>query len=335
MPQEGQKRALLIANSAYRKTSFRGLQEAIARVPETFGGEAYPLVDLEPLVLASPKYGTIRFQKIACQIPDERGEILGWCVHLNVAAAEKADDLWRDVRARLMEVVGWSKYAVSYDGLLTAFPEYGALVRQVVDLVGPARRCIDLGAGTGNGSLRLLETLPGREVWAVETNSTMLRYFRVKLDAEEAGGKDYGSRLTFVKDNILRLEYISAASFDAAVLINVLYTVDDPRACLLQARRLLKPGGAVVLSTSHRGTDVGRLFKRMREALTEHGRFEALRANYESALARHEAMSERIHKYTLSETRKLVEDAGFAVAEWLEDQYVGAVVVVRAVKPAE
>ena len=70
-----------------------------------------------------------------------------------------------------------------YDTFLLEFPEYLDLIKRVTSQVGNARRCLDLGAGTGNGTVCLLKGNPNREVWAVEINDTMLRNFRAKLEA--------------------------------------------------------------------------------------------------------------------------------------------------------
>ncbi len=141
-------------------------------------------------------------------------------------------------------------------------------------------------------------------------------------------------RLTIVKDDILRLEDLPVGYFDAAVLLNVLYTVDDPRLCLEQIARVLRPGGVLVLSTPHQGTDVDRLFLRMREVLERKGRFDELRFNYEAARRTHEKLLPNIHRDSKDDIRDYLCSAGFEIEDesrdWRDSEYVGAVVVVRA-----
>jgi ubiquinone/menaquinone biosynthesis C-methylase UbiE len=307
-------------------------EEVVRHAKEVFGGERHPLVDTEILVFHSDRYGEVQFRKVAAQITDAAGALRGWSVSLNVVDPGCGDGLWPDVLARIEEEVGWSRYAVVYDTLLLEFPEYLDLIALVADGVGGARRCLDLGAGTGNGAIRLLETDPNREVWAVELNETMLRHFRAKL---AASGRDYADHLTIIKDNILRLDGLPRASFDGAIMTNVLYAVHDRRECLRNVNRVLKRGGVLSLSTPHRDTDVRRLFDRLQEVLEAKGLFDQYQEQFDAALTRHEAMDELIHRDTVEDTLGHLHDAGFTVEEEPRDQYVGAVVVIKAVKTGE
>jgi len=309
------------------------VQKVVERAKVVFAPGSNPLVDVELLEFRSGRYGLIRFQKLAAQIADEQGNTLAWSVCLNILDAEKGEDLWNDLRHRMEKYVSWARYAVSYDKLLLNFDDYLRLVSVVAGMVDAQRRCIDLGAGTGNGTIQLLETSNGREVWAVEENETMLEYLRRKIRQRERDeGRKYSDRLTVVKADIGRLEELPQAYFDAAICVNVLYAVEDPRKCLRQAWNVLRPGGVLALSTSHHDTDVPKLFARMREVLTAKGLFESLKANYESALAIHESMDAMIHRDTKADVRKYLEDAGFRIDEWREREYVNAVVVAKAVK---
>ncbi len=162
-------------------------RDVIERSKVVFGAGKDPLVDVELLHFDSDEYGIVLFQKIASQICDEEGNPMAWCVNLNVLVAEQIQKLWDDVKLRLERDVNWSRYAVSYDKLLTPFDDYRELVDLVVSMIGDAKRCIDLGAGTGNGTVRLLETDSERQVWAVESNEAMLEYLRSKVNALETG----------------------------------------------------------------------------------------------------------------------------------------------------
>lgn len=307
-------------------------EEAFTHGQEAFGPDRYPLVDTEVLVFDSAKYGRLRFKKFAAQITNDDGGIRGWSVSLNILDDEGSERMWQDLKSRVEEEVGWSRYASVYDRLLLHFNEYTRLVRQVTDLVGDARLCIDLGAGTGNGALRLLRA-PDREVWAVEVNETMLRHFRAKLeDPENAALRD---RLTVVKDDIQRLDALPRATFDAAVMINVLYAVRDREACLREVNRILKPRGTLALSTSHRGTDVDRLFRELRRSLEAKGIFFEFQEHFDAARARHEAMMAQITRDTVEDTLGMLKDAGFEIVRAMRDQYVGAVTVIQARKSRE
>jgi len=132
------------------------------------------------------------------------------------------------------------------------------------------------------------------------------------------------------KEDIQRLDDYPKNYFDAAIMINVLYAVDDSVKCLRQVRRLLKPGGRLVLSTSHSGTDLDRLFLRMREVLQGKELWEELEEDFYQTRDRHVQMDGLIHRDTKERIRDYLKNAGFTIKNWLDDEYVGAVVIVVA-----
>ena len=302
--------------------------EVVERSKNVFAPGKDPLVDNEELRFQSPTYGLIKFRKIAALINDQKGNPLNWTVNLNIASAEKEAELWQDLEQKLQEVVNWSRYAVSYDKLLDLFTDYHDLVDLVISQVGGAQLCADLGAGTGNATLKLLQTEPTRQVWAVESNEMMLQYLRQKVGA-------HGGRLTAIKDDVVRLGALRYQNdyFDAAIMINVLYAVQDPLECLRQACRILKPGGMLVLSTPHRDTDVKKLLKKLRDVLQSKGLYESLAEEFETAKLVHEKMDHLIHRDTKEDIRRYVEEAGLDIQDWRDSEYADAVVVVTAVKP--
>jgi ubiquinone/menaquinone biosynthesis C-methylase UbiE len=285
-------------------------------------------VDTEDLLFQSPSYGRIKFRKIAALINDQKGNPLNWTVNLNITSAEKEAELWQDLEQKLQEVVNWSRYAVSYDKLLDVFTDYHDLVDLVIRQVGNAPLCADLGAGTGNATLKLLETEPTRQVWAVESNEMMLQYLRQKVGS-------HSGRLTAIKDDIVRLGALRYQNdyFDAAIMLNVLYAVQDPLACLRQAYRILKPGGVLALSTPHRDTDVRKLLTKLRDVLQSRGLFESLAEEFETARLVHEKMDHLIHRDTKEDIRNYIEEAGLEICDWRESEYADAVVMIKAVKP--
>ncbi|APW61697.1 TIR domain-containing protein [Paludisphaera borealis] len=307
------------------------VEEVVKHAKEVFGGERHPLVDTEILIFKSDVYGEVRFRKVAAQITNAEGRTMGWMVCLNVLDADGGDKIWEDVLSRMEQHVSWSRYAVVYDALLLKFPAYLKLVEQVTRLVDGKRRCIVLGAGTGNDTLQLLQD-PDRDVWAVEVNETMLGQFRAKLVDYPP---DFSDRLTIVKDNILRLDAMPRASFDAAVMTNVLYAVQDRDGCLNQVNRILKPGGILALSTPHRETDVDALFAGLSAALEQQDLLDRYQEHFDAARARHDAMLDLIHRDTIDETLQMLDRAGFQVEGAPVPSYLGAVVVIKAVKVRE
>ena len=303
--------------------------DVIERSKAVFARGKDPLVDTEDLLFQSPAYGLTKFRKIAALMSDEKGNPSSWMVNLNIASAEKDATLWQDLEQRLQDAVNWSRYAASYDRLLTPFTDYNELLSLVVSQVGDAAICADLGAGTGNGTLKLLQTCPDRQVWAVESNENMLQYLKQKVAAHFA-------RLTAVKDDVVRLGALRYQNnyFDAALMINVLYAVQDPMACLRQAHRILKPGGVLALSTPHRETDVKKLLSKLRTVLQSKGLFKSLAEEFETVKLVHEKMDHLIHRDTKDEIRGYLQNAGFEIQGWRDSEYADSVVVVKAIKPA-
>lgn len=316
--------------------SLKNVRDVYERSKRVFAPGRTPLLDFEPLVYESQEFGEIEFQKIAVQITDNEAVLAAWSVFLNVSRADRAKELWAAVHRRIRDELHWARYAVSYDALLVKFEEYGELVRSVVSRLDNCHRVLDLGAGTGNGTIELLEKRRDREVWAVESNHAMLSRLIDKLGcAEQAAHRDYFSHLKVIKDSIIGLEEHAAIPlnyFDGAVLINVLYALDDPERCLRGLHQLLRPGGRLVLSTPHTKTDVDKLFEQMRSRLTELGVFQELRSNYEDGYRRNLEMLDRIHRDSREDIEHYLRNSGFRIVEWQDSAYVGAVVIVTAVK---
>ena len=130
----------------------------------------------------------------------------------------------------------WNLYARVYDTLLV-FRPYQGMLKEAADSVGlPAgSRVLDAGCGTGNLTLPLGER--GYDVLALDSSPHMLRRARQKHPHLRFQSGDLGGELPF-----------ESASFDAITCSNVLYTLPDPAGALREFRRVLKPGGRLVVT---------------------------------------------------------------------------------------
>ena len=309
----------------------------LKRAGTVFDKDPKPLVDLEPLQLISKTYGRIDFRKVAVQITDSDARLTAWAVYLNIESCEKPDLLWGDLQHRLESELHWSRYAVSYDKLLLNFPEYNSLLDSIVNRVSYSSKVLDLGAGTGNATLRLLQADDKMLVDSVELNHAMAQQLITKVEVlENSTSMSYFSRLQLLKESILQLDefpkLLRPGSYDAALMVNVLYAVDDPQKCMEKVAKLLRRGGKVVISTPHQQTDVDHLFDVLRKSLEDQGLFDSLRSNFDDARQRHEEMISKIHRDTKADIRSYIETAGFRITDWQDPVYADAVVVVEAEK---
>jgi SAM-dependent methyltransferase len=124
----------------------------------------------------------------------------------------------------------YSRQAEHYDETRSASPSVLRPLRAALK-GAPGRRLADVGGGTGNYALALQ-----REGWrpvVVDRSAAMLAHAVAKgLEVVQA----VAERLPFDDE-----------SFDAVMMISMLHHVDDPDAALADARRVLRPGGKLVL----------------------------------------------------------------------------------------
>jgi ubiquinone/menaquinone biosynthesis C-methylase UbiE len=302
------------------------LDEIRRRSLTRFTRTSVPFTDIEPLALNTNEYGNVLFRKIAAQVIDEYGRRLCWRVNLNIDNVERnARKFWPEMTELLHREGIWTQYAQYYDEVIGAFSGYKSLRAQVCDLAGAGPRFLDLGCGTGNCTMYLLEKHPEALVHSIESNEAMLRKLDAKLD-------HHRHRCTLIKgDGAISLAELAPGSFDACVMMNVLFGLDDPAACLKEVHRVLRPGGVLALSTSTETTDVTRLFDAIAKEHAAKGRTH-LDGKIDAAKRRNLDMVPIILRYTEERVDRFLQEAGFDRAQWIPGQYVGCVVVVQAVK---
>ena len=132
--------------------------------------------------------------------------------------------------------VEYSSNALEYDRLWSpvilpmGLPLLGALP------LASASSILDLGAGTGALLPHLRARTPNAFVYGVDYSEGMLRVAQQK-----------GERFLCVMD--AQQPGIRAASFDAAVLMFILFHLPDPQAGVAGAARVLRPGGVIGMAT--------------------------------------------------------------------------------------
>jgi phosphatidylethanolamine/phosphatidyl-N-methylethanolamine N-methyltransferase len=178
----------------------------------------------------------------------------------------------------------WDKHAKNYDRSMALL---GRPIPRMVDLVGKATRglghVLEVAAGTG----LITPTLAAgaREVVATDYGSEM-------VSALERRVRDAGVANVRCEQADLYALRFDAGAFDAVVAANVLHLVPDLPGALAALRRVVKPGGRVVVPTfCHDETALSWVVSRALAVTGFPGR----------------------RRFTVSSLRHAVEDAGLLV----------------------
>lgn len=100
---------------------------------------------------------------------------------------------------------------------------------------------LDIGAGTGDVALAVLEQAPSCSVIGIDASTEMLEVGVTKATARNLTG-----RLTLLPSNVLDLPFADN-SFDGAITSFCIRNVVDRRRALRETARVLKPGAALVV----------------------------------------------------------------------------------------
>ena len=116
----------------------------------------------------------------------------------------------------------------------------GRFVERLAEL-GARGRMLDIGCGPGHMALMVCARVPGARVVGVDLARTMLGYACRHRDASE-----HGPRVALARTDAKRLPFADGA-FDAVFSNTILHHIPDPLPFLREARRVLRPGGALLV----------------------------------------------------------------------------------------
>ncbi len=218
----------------------------------------------------------------------------------------------------------WDDYAEYYDSLKELRP-YAQMLDDVAFLLtGAQGPWLDAGCGTGNLPQRLGKKIAGEKFIGIDTSEPMLSRARSKCPSFTFQIGNLDSRIPF-DDQV----------FLTVVCINALYAVADPKKTLEEFRRLLHPGGLLVLVTPKSGYENGLILKAHSRSDKPDEYWKAMHASFEreERLVReaitdprlaerflHVARFNRViskdrkfHFFTEADLSELVESNGFKV----------------------
>jgi len=149
------------------------------------------------------------------------------------------------------EPSGFEAFASDYEQH-AARSAYNALYDRpaVLELCGDVRglRVFDAGCGPGFYAEKLLAR-GASEVVGVDASATMVDLARARVP----------ERASFRAHDLQQpLDWLESGSFDLAVMALVIHHLDDRVGALRELHRILRPDGALVLSTHHPTGDWGR-----------------------------------------------------------------------------
>ncbi|SDE97386.1 Methyltransferase domain-containing protein [Blastococcus fimeti] len=213
------------------------------------------------------------------------------------------DELWHPYDRMAGEFLAHAE-----DGAYNAHYDRPTVLELLGDVAG--LRVLDAGCGPGLYAEALLER--GADVLGFDASAAMVELARERV----------GSRAEF---RVARLEEplpYADGSFDVVLCALAIHYVADRRATFAEMRRVLRPGGAVVLSTQHPTTDWlrkgGSYFDRVLETDA-----------WSMLSGRHEV---RFWREPLSDLCAAATDAGFVIQRLVEPR---APEIMRERWPAE
>ncbi len=306
------------------------------------GVEKLPYIDVENIEYTSLRYGPFSAVKRAFQVPDDNGQCFGWLITMDLQFTNPNEKLrykYDLLRLNGLEQL-WSEYAISYDRVLTNTRVYRDLLDTLLGIKGEQlkpidlnAKVIDLGAGTGNVSMRLMKGNSKRTVFAVDKNRIMLDFLRDKchkflIEDDQSPG------ILAIKQDISSLFGFPENYFDCVIANNVFYTLADPEACLESIFRVLKPGGELRISDPRADTNLDILFERIKLDLQNEGKYSEFQSSYEHVEQINKfRLNTMIHKWSTQEFCTLLEDNRFIVTHSSEEVYAGQSMIVSAQKP--
>jgi ArsR family transcriptional regulator len=152
--------------------------------------------------------------------------------------AERADQI-RAARSLVAQTY-FDENAAEWDRIRSLHVPERDVEAAILEALGPGPYELLLDLGTGTGRILELAASHARRLVGIDTNREMLKCARVRLDNAEL--VNCSVRLT----DIYNLPF-PEGSAGAVIIHQVLHFLDNPKVALMEAIRVLQPGGRLVL----------------------------------------------------------------------------------------
>jgi ubiquinone/menaquinone biosynthesis C-methylase UbiE len=118
------------------------------------------------------------------------------------------------------------------------------LERAILEQIRPDQRILDIGCANGRVAVAVAERAGA--VTGLDSSETLFNLAR--MAARQAG---VHRKVRCVKGDAHELPF-EAASFDGAIMVDTLHHLERPELAVAEARRVLKPGGLVIVAEVER-----------------------------------------------------------------------------------
>ncbi len=159
----------------------------------------------------------------------------------------------------------WSEYLMGEQGqvgieFLTATSAYQEFMSKQIDALGirDSDCILDLGAGVGDFAVAVSRAASAPAAITVVALDYVVRALKRGRSRLDAGGG--AMRVRSIAADLNTLVPLHDASADSAIASLLLGYVDDPKGVLRELRRVVRPGGRLVVSMPKRDADISKVY---------------------------------------------------------------------------